>query len=498
VAIILITSLFFFLYDFFVRQEFSAKKEMLEARRRFVRFVSHEVRTPLNSVVMALELMQEEMASCLGYRGADDLQLALEKNILVAGKDDPVASVGSEPDNVTEWFGLARDILDNAQSAVDVLNDLLNYDKVEMGMLSLELTVIPIWQLIESTWNEFKLPAARKMIDLKLEFRDDLKEDAEGTQMVAQTTKNFSSETLNRKCVGDEVRIKQVVRNLISNALKFTPEHGTIRVVVSSSGPCMKSGHGKASTIALKDGSVSTFDTSGQISVSVHDTGVGLSEDQLVELFRDGIQFNVNVLQAGQGSGLGLYISKGIVEKHSGSLTATSEGLGHGTTFTMTIPLFYIPDSAEGPSEASQDIDGSRSKQKRLSDPTPLRILVVDDVSSNRKLLARLLKHRGHYCDEADNGQVAIDMVERSEQVGKNYDTILLDFEMPVMNGPSAAEEIRARGFDIFIVGITGNVLPDDVSYFRSCGANAILPKPFKLATLEDIWAEFGITYAGM
>ena len=85
-------------------------------------------------------------------------------------------------------------------------------------------------------------------------------------------------------------------------------------------------------------------------------------------------------------------------------------------------------------------------------------------------------------------------MVHQAISDGNPYDTILLDYEMPVMNGPTAAKEIRAIGFDVFIVGVTGNMLADDVAYFRSCGANTLLGKPFKIASLEEIWSEYGVT----
>lgn len=125
-----------------------------------------------------------------------------------------------------------------------------------------------------------------------------------------------------------------------------------------------------------------------------------------------------------------------------------------------------------------------------------MNILVVDDVTSNRKLLGRLLKNRGHTYDEACDGRVAVEIITNAGGPGQVYDTILLDYEMPVMNGPTAATRIRALGYGGFIVGITGNLLPEDVQHFRSCGADAVLPKPFTIANLEDLWVEHGILEA--
>jgi CheY-like chemotaxis protein len=241
---------------------------------------------------------------------------------------------------------------------------------------------------------------------------------------------------------------------------------------------------------------------SGQIKVTVTDTGAGLSEGQLKQLFSDGIQFNVNQLQAGQGSGLGLYIAKGIVEQHGGILSAASEGLGQGSTFTMTLPLYHIPDSALPYSlEHLQEDKSTETEEKSaetcessLHHDGPLRTLVVDDAVTNRKLLARLLERRGHSCDQAKDGQEAVQKVMESLKQGNPYATILMDYEMPVMDGPTASKEIRALGCDSLIVGVTGNALPQDIAHLISCGANAVLIKPFQMEALEEILVEFGVT----
>jgi len=125
-----------------------------------------------------------------------------------------------------------------------------------------------------------------------------------------------------------------------------------------------------------------------------------------------------------------------------------------------------------------------------------LRILVVDDALSNRKLLCRLLESKGHDCDMAENGQVALERVRENMLADEEpYDSILMDDEMPVMNGPTASGLIRELGCDVFIIGISGNVLSDDVQYFKSKGANAILPKPLQLPDLEDLFMEYHVTY---
>lgn len=187
VFIISFTTILFFLYDRFVRGEFNFKNELLEAKRNFIRFVSHEVRTPLNSVCMGLMLMREEFENA--------------KKKLKRGS--------TSIEGLSEWQGVTDEILGSAQNAVDVLNDLLNYDKITTGSLKLELSVLDADYLMDHAKKEFKLQAAKKNIDVIVE------------------DKTSSPIKMKYLCVvGDDIRLLQVLRNLMSNALKFTPPKG--------------------------------------------------------------------------------------------------------------------------------------------------------------------------------------------------------------------------------------------------------------------------------
>jgi signal transduction histidine kinase len=530
VCIMVFTSLLFFLYDYYVRQEFNAKKHLLEAKRKFVRFVSHEVRTPLNTVCMGLTLMQEEIGGALGYNStstsstqrATTTSTTMPAVAAAADQDEELI----KRDDVVEWFNLAHEVLNNAQSAVGVLNDLLNYDKIEMGALALELSIVPIWSMIERTSKEFRFPAGNKKIDFQITLlhhhpaaNGDTENPVEDKAWPLDS-KRLSSELKELNVVGDKIRITQALRNLvsekhacegcvhfalltphlligwhfqISNALKFTPEGGKKdgEVLVFLSKPYNISSlflhlpgsltveaaylrpgedvaeRDQARTFALQSGDELKVKQSGYIRVSVTDTGAGMTQDQLSKLFQAGVQFNVNELQAGQGSGLGLYITKGIVEQHRGELKATSPGLGLGTTFSMTLPLYHLPDPNKAntmdDSSCHGEFDRSGAERRNSMDSIlPMSILVVDDACMNRKLLCRLLKLHGHTCTEAQDGQEAVDVVKNAKKGGKRYDTILMDYEMPIMNGPAATRAIRALGCDSFIIGITGNVLPEE------------------------------------
>jgi CheY-like chemotaxis protein len=202
------------------------------------------------------------------------------------------------------------------------------------------------------------------------------------------------------------------------------------------------------------------------VQIQVIDTGAGMSQEQLASLFRDGIQFNVNELQSGQGSGLGLFIAMGIVKQHGGDLEVSSEGLGRGTTFTCTLPLHYVPAAPTETTSFSQTPPDEWVSPKEKVNYIPLRILIVDDVATNRKLLTRMSANRGHSVDEAKDGREAVDKVAKALTENNPYDTILMDCEMPVLRGPDAVKEIREFGCDSFIVGITGNVMAEEVEYF--------------------------------
>jgi two-component system sensor histidine kinase BarA len=278
----------------------------------------------------------------------------------------------------------------------------------------------------------------------------------------------------------------QVLRNLISNALKFTPENGTVQTSVSFINDSRANRITKEFTLGNKQKYTGTCH--GYIQLCVTDSGVGLSPEQVSKMFGQGVQFNQNLLQGGNGSGLGLYIAKGIVEQHEGSLEVSSEGLGKGTTFTLIIPVYKFEGYvAYAPRHSSISSDFSR----HLSMDRPLRLLIVDDAASNRKMLKRILNMRKHVCDEAQDGNEAVLKYMTSEFHKQPYDAVLMDNEMPEMDGPTAAKEMRDLGCQYLIVGITGNVLPEDVEAFIAAGADQVLPKPLQMSDLENTFKNY-------
>lgn len=242
----------------------------------------------------------------------------------------------------------------------------------------------------------------------------------------------------------------------------------------------------------------------GWVVIEVIDDGVGMTPEQVAAVFDDGTQFNANQHQAGGGSGLGLNIARGIVKEHGGKLSCSSEGLGCGSTFVLSLPLYesdgetdpaaniHSNESSTGDSKATKEMEFSREEDDYEFVLPKMRMLVVDDVVTNRKLCIRLLERSGHTCDGASDGKEAVEMVQKSLDESNPYDCILLDYEMPKMNGPEACQRMRKLGCSSYIAGVTGNVMSEDVDHFRSCGVNWVLPKPFNLESLEEQLMEDG------
>ncbi|KAJ1416956.1 histidine kinase-like ATPase, partial [Ochromonadaceae sp. CCMP2298] len=465
VMLILLVSLVFVGYDITVRGVVARKEIVLDTKRRFV---SHEIRTPMNAVRLGMTLFSTEI---------DSLVTKMEGKSL-----EEVMAVLRE--TVADWRQIAVDVLDNSEAAVDVLNDLLNYDKIESGSLQLEFSMVPVWNVLQRTFKTFVLQARVKDIVFQLQG-----------EMFGADAALLEGGGLGRLHVlGDATRIAQVLRNLLSNSLKFTPKRGKVVVTAEYVHYGLQKAVVQAPRVLLANA------RAGAVRITVQDDGAGLSPAQVGDICKEGVQFNVNTLQAGGGSGLGLFIGKGIVEQHGGTIHVSSEGLGRGATFVIELPLFAVEESLSAPSSSNtlervslwnrgEGVEEEEEEEESLA-PTPSKdLLVVDDAASNRKLVVRILTNKGYVCREASDGQQALDVYTQMCADGTPPSAVLMDYEMPVMNGPTAVKRLREMGCDSYIVGVTGNVMQADINIFLQHGANAVLAKPLRIEIFESMMA---------
>ena len=449
--------------------------------------------------------------------------------------------ISSNPRDI-EKMEILADVNVACRTTLDILNDLLCFDKMESGMLVAHKHEVHVYSFISDCVCMFSAQAREANVTVKLSNCDDDFSSSPGSSSL------MDDDTV----LIDRFKMDQVLRNLISNALKFTPRGGSVVVSAKffheSSGmhipptvtpniyhPEFLSvdqstilGAGKKalppggflskilgcptrifSTSDLYEDPVITM--SGRLIITVKDSGTGMLEKDYSRLFKEIVQFNPEVLQAGGGSGLGLWITKGIVDLHQGEVSVHSEGLGHGSSFTVELPMERIlrTSDASVPHASmslttlraagsvpllllpGQDVYSCSDESKNQLEIDELarpvyHLLIVDDSPLNRKMLQRTFRAAGHICDEAEDGVIAVAKVkEKMLSSAKVYSAVLMDFVMPNMDGPTATKEIRALGYTAPIFGVTGNTLDTDINYFIASGANKVLAKPFDMEVFD-------------
>jgi CheY-like chemotaxis protein len=309
----------------------------------------------------------------------------------------------------------------SADSLLGVINDILDFSKIEAGRLSLEMTSFGLRDSIRSTVALFQHAAEQKGIHLSLDIVEDVPEQARG----------------------DSLRLRQVLTNLIGNAVKFTSQ-GSIRVAVR-----------------LLD----RTDENTRVAIDVADSGIGIAPEMRGAIFSAFVQADSSTARTHGGTGLGLTISARLVEMMGGSIHVTSEP-GRGSTFSFNVVLKTAADS-HAPAPTAPAIAPS----------SPLSVLVAEDNPVNQRLIVRLLERAGHRITLASNGR---EVVARYSEGG--YDVILMDVQMPEVDGLEATAQIRALeaavGRSVPIIALTAHAMAGDREKFLAAGVDAYLPKP--------------------
>jgi PAS domain S-box len=333
--------------------ERKARDEAEEANRAkdyFLAIVSHELRTPLNSI--------------LGWT-----KILLTKEV----------------DEKTRRNALET-IERSAKSQAKLIEDLVDMARVASGKLRLEMRPLNLYDILKTVCNQQKPLADAKRVAL-----------------------DFTADTKQAEVFGDAVRLQQVFSNLVSNALKFTPEDGKITLVMKTDAE--------------------------KIEASVIDTGRGIAPEFLPNIFRQFTQADQNTSGDRSGLGLGLAIVKTLVEKHNGSIRAYSEGIGHGTTFTVTLPHHY--SSVRRTPAVNTEREAQMNKPKLNN----VKILLVEDDADSRDVLALYLEQCGAKVQGAESAKEAFEYL--TSPGNGEYDVIISDLAMPGEDGFSFLCKVR-------------------------------------------------------
>ena len=318
-----------------------------------------------------------------------------------------------------------------------LINDILDLSKIEAGKLEIDRIDQNPYEVIHDVASILSVRAKDKGIELITEFDNDLPV----------------------KVLTDDVRLRQVLTNLTGNAIKFTSE-----------------GHVKISARYIEQPI-----GEDQLEVRISDTGIGMTAEQVTKIFDPFVQADNSVTRKFGGTGLGLSISKRIVESLGGEISVSSE-LGAGTELSFMIDIGDCKAteriSADDNAKASND-SRNKAKQQNLTDLHGGTVLLVDDGSANRKLINLILTKAGCTVTEAVNGKIGSDLA-----LEYKFDLILMDMQMPVMDGYQATRRLRSEGYKGPIMALTANAMASDRELCEDAGCDDFLAKPVDIDEL--------------
>lgn len=374
-----------------------------QAKSLFLANMSHEFRTPMTAILGFSELLESDLMK------------------------DPKAK------DRRDWI---QTVSRNAKHLLTILNDILDLSKIEAGKISLEKIEVVPRDLIRDVVALMLPRATEKGIEIRIDEKS----------------------TFPDAIAADPVRIKQVLLNLVSNAVKFTA-NGCVTLSVR----CVKLEQDRT-----------------RIEIDVSDTGIGLTDEQIGKLFDTFAQADNSITRRFGGTGLGLVISRKLARMMNGDVSVKSK-VGEGSTFTfsMEAPLRTL---------RRDEIEGKKTEAIACSASSlPLEgveVLLVEDGIDNQRLISLVLKKAGATVFLAENGQIAIDMLYGRREKGSAFDVVLMDMQMPVMDGFTATRKLRDEGWTLPIFALTAHSMNGDREKCLASGCDDFLSKPIDRAEL--------------
>lgn len=401
-----------------------------KAKSEFLANMSHELRTPMTAILGFSELIVDN-SECPESRDA------------------------------------AQTIHRNGRYLLELINDILDLSKVETGMLELSPRSVDPSVVVAEVASMMRLRAAKKGLHLQERFEGDLP----------------------AAIYSDPKRLKQILSNIVENAIKFTTE-GSIEIVARVS---------------------SSSSNTPSLCIDVVDSGIGIADNQLEKIFLPFVQADGSMTRRFGGTGLGLSISRQIAQALGGDIEVVSE-LGVGTTFTLSLPYEVSTETetseTEAPSVTTQDVPRctrrSTSKPEESSSanleaqrqpfgkegPT-CRVLLAEDGTDNQRLISLLLRKSGAEVTVVDNGQLAVSEATNALARSEPFDVILMDMQMPVLDGYDATRTLRANGYQHPIVALTAHAMTSDRSKCLEAGCDDYATKPIQREKLVELLATY-------
>ena len=408
--------------------------------RLFIRNISHEIRTPMNVIQMNLENQLDEIKN---LKNAFDCCIISIQN-------------------------LTNESLESTEVAINILDEILEVDKINQGLTKYEKNKYRLGKFIEKICKIFHGKAVTKKVIF------DYSEH-----------KKFNNIIINI----DFNKMGMVLRNFISNALKFTNAGDKILIKIILKNKSNINNNNLSLSQVVPDIESQQYN---YVRIEVIDSGIGILAENANKLFHGSIQIDAAKNQNGGGNGFGLMIAKKHIEEHDGLIGVSSDGLEKGSTFWFEIPIEMITSDNENSIFIEESpIINNRKKievreveiiKNKLKNYKP-NILIVDDVAMNSKIVQRSLINLNCDSEIVENGVLCIELIQNNN----NFDLIFMDNKMPIMDGPETTKKLRELGYIIPIIGLTGNVMDDDIKNFTEHGANEVLGKPTKKEKLNEI-----------